>query len=253
MLLLGYVCAFAIGVILGMLGGGGSILTVPVFVYVLGYDPKLAIAMSLPVVGATSLVGAAAHWRAGNVQVRTAILFGAVAMSSAYVAARLSTRLASRTQLLVLSVAMVAAAVVMLRDALRAPRTVPTGDGHPPFGITLLLAGLVVGVLTGIIGIGGGFLIVPALVVLARVPMQRAVGTSLTVIAMNAAAAFAGQPAVRDVPIAFVVAFGAVAMAGIVAGTSVARRVDQRTLKRAFATLLLVIAAGVLSQNLAHW
>jgi uncharacterized membrane protein YfcA len=246
-LLLAYLLALGIGLSLGMLGGGGSILTVPVFVYVLHYDPKLAIAMSLPVVGATSLVGAFGHWRAGNLHVVSALIFGVFAMAGAFTAARLSARVSSRTQLLLLGAAMLVAATLMLRDSFRQPS--PVRALLSPFvsRVTLPVVGLGTGALTGLVGIGGGFLIVPALVVLAHVPMRQAVGTSLLVITMNSVAGFAGpQQRVSEIPLRFVMVFSAIAMAGIIAGTWLSRRVDQRTLKRAFAMLLLAVAAWVL-------
>jgi uncharacterized protein len=247
--LLGYLLALVIGLSLGMLGGGGSILTVPVFVYVLHYDPKLAIAMSLPVVGVTSLFGAISHWRAGDVRLATAIFFGVFTMTGAFVAARLSTRLDGRTQLFLLGVTMLAAAVLMLRDSARG---LPSGADVLSRGasrLTLAIVGLSVGALTGLIGIGGGFLIVPALVVLAHVPVRQAVGTSLLVITMNSLAGFAGQHQVDQIPVRFLLAFGAVAIVGVVAGTRLSHRVEPRTLKRALAVLLLVVAALVLWQS----
>lgn len=251
MLLLGYLLALIIGLTLGMLGGGGSILTVPVFVYVLGYDPKLAIAMSLPVVGATSLVGAIGHWRAGNVRVPVTLVFGGVAMAAAFITARLSVYLSGRIQLFIFGITMLTAAMLMLRDSLRPSAPAIPAEGRNSMPVALPLAGLAVGALTGIVGIGGGFLIVPALVVLAHMPMRQAVGTSLTVIAMNAAAGFAGQHSVSAIPLDFVISFSAIAMAGIVAGMWVGAYVHQRTLKRAFAVLLMIIAALLLWQNSA--
>jgi uncharacterized protein len=250
--LLGYLLALVIGLTLGMLGGGGSILTVPVFVYVLGYDPKLAIAMSLPVVGATSLIGAIGHWRAGNVRVRVTFVFGGLAMAAAFVAARLSIHLTGRVQLFILGITMLTASMLMLRASLKSSAPPPPPDGSV-MPVALPLAGLAVGTLTGIVGIGGGFLIVPALVVFAHMPMRQAVGTSLTVIAMNAAAGFAGQHGVGAIPFDFVVVFSAVAMAGIVVGTWAVAYVHQRTLKRAFAVLLIVIAALMIWQNWTLW
>ncbi len=246
MIAAGLALAFVIGLTLGLFGGGGSILTVPVFVYVLGFDPKLAITMSFPVVGATSLVGAIGHWRAGNVRLTNALLFGLVAMAGSYGAARASGLLDGRVQLLILGAAMAAAAVMMLRSASRDAAHVPV-ERAP--SLALYVVALSVGVLTGMIGIGGGFLIVPALVVFGRVPMREAVGTSLLVIAMNCVSGFAGQRAVRAVPWLYVSTFSAVAIAGIVAGTRFAGFVPQRTLKKGFAVLLLVIALLVLWQN----
>jgi uncharacterized protein len=251
MILLGYSLAALIGLSLGLLGGGGSILTVPVFVYVLGYDPKLAIAMSLPVVGTTSLLGAVAHWRAGNVRLETAALFGVAAMVAAYVGARLARLLTGAVQLSLLAVIMVAAAISMFMNARRSSSTTA---GESPTGraasLQLLIpVALVVGLITGIVGIGGGFLIVPALVLLGGVAMKQAVGTSLLVIAMNCASGFAGYIGRVEIPWPFVLSFLAVAAIGILVGTSLARRVPQRALKQAFAVFLIVMGTFILVQN----
>lgn len=251
MILLGYALAALIGLSLGLLGGGGSILTVPVFVYVLGYDPKLAIAMSLPVVGATSLVGAIAHWRAGNVRLETAATFGVVAMIAAYVAARLAHFLSGAVQLSMLAVIMLAAAISMYVNARRPPSPV-TPDRRDGRGASLRLlipVAVMVGLITGIVGIGGGFLIVPALVLLGGVGMKQAVGTSLLVIAMNCASGFAGYLGRVTIPWTFVAAFTAVAVIGILVGTALARHVPQRALKQAFAVFLVVMGTFILVQN----
>jgi hypothetical protein len=244
---LGYFFAALIGLALGTLGGGGSILTVPVFVYVLGFDPKLAIAMSLPVVGAAALIGVVSHWRAGNVQLQTAAIFGSVAMVGSYTGARASVWFSARTQLLILGTVMVVAAVSMLRNA--AQDAHPREDSGPPHPALLLAVGLGVGLLTGLIGIGGGFLIVPALVILGRVPMKAAVGTSLLVIALNATSGYLGHHGREIVPWEFVVRFTAVAVVGILAGTALVHHIPSRQLKRAFAFLLIVIGALILWQN----
>ena len=241
--LLGLALAVLIGLSLGLLGGGGSILTVPVFVYVLGFAAKPAIAMTLPVVGTASLVGAASHWRAGNVRLRAALFFGLAAMAGAYLGARLAVHVAGAVQLATLGVVMVAAAVSMLagrrEDGAAARRPLPV----------LLAAGVGVGMLTGFVGIGGGFLIVPALVLLAGLPMKQAVGTSLVVIAMNSAAGFAGYAGTVAVPWAFLAAFTACAVVGILLGTRLVRHVSAGALRRGFALFLLAVAALVLYQN----
>lgn len=243
--MLGYLFAALIGLALGTLGGGGSILTVPVLVYVLGFDPKLAIAMSLPVVGVAALVGVMSHWRAGNVQLQTAAIFGSVAMVGSYTGARASVWFTGRAQLLILGTVMVAAAVSMLRNATQdEPR-----DSAPPHTALLLIVGLGVGILTGLIGIGGGFLIVPALVILGRVPMKAAVGTSLLVIALNSTSGYLGHVGREVVPWGFVVRFTSVAVVGILAGTALVHHIPTRQLKRAFALLLVVIGALILWQN----
>jgi hypothetical protein len=247
--ILGFALAALIGLSLGLLGGGGSTLTVPVFVYVLGFAPKDAIAMSLPVVGVTSLVGAMSHWRSGNVRIRTALLFGVVAMAGSYLAARFVAPLMSGAlQLALLAIVMLAAAVSMFRSA---GRTASAG-GKAPQPIALPLLGgvaLSVGAMTGIVGIGGGFLIVPALVLLARVPMKEAVGTSLLVIALNTASGYIGYAGRTTMAWEFLAGFTLIAIAGILAGTRLVRYVSQAQLKRAFAVFLIAIGAFVLIQN----
>jgi uncharacterized membrane protein YfcA len=245
---LGYFFAIIIGLALGTLGGGGSILTVPVLVYVLGYDPKLAIAMSLPVVGTAALVGVVSHWRAGNVRLQTAALFGSVAMIGSYTGARASVLLTGRTQLLILGAVMIGAAASMLRSAARQTMT-PDESPHP---ILMLGVGFAVGVLTGIIGIGGGFLIVPALVILGRVPMKAAIGTSLLVIALNSASGYLGHAGQQVIPWEFVARFTSVAVIGILAGAALVRHIPTQALKRAFAALLVVIGVLIVWQNRAQ-
>lgn len=251
MVLVGFALAALIGLSLGLLGGGGSILTVPVFVYVLGFDPKLAIAMSLPVVGGTSLIGAVGHWKAGNVKLRIAALFGAVAMVGAYAGARLAIFLSGTLQLALLAIVMLAAAASMFLSARSDTRQSgqPAPESAPQSLALLLPVALSVGLLTGLVGIGGGFLVVPALVVLARVPMKQAIGTSLLVIAMNSASGLAGYLGQVRMPWGFVFAFTAVAAAGILAGAWLTRFVSQRALKRAFALFLLLMGAFLLYRN----
>ena len=251
MLVLGYALAALIGLSLGMLGGGGSILTVPVFVYVLGYDPKLAIAMSLPVVGATSLVGAVSHWKAGNADIKVAALFGVIAMGAAFVGARLAVFLSGKLQLAVLAMVMLVAALLMFRNASgQRGKPAPSHDLAQPMSLGLLVpVALAVGLLTGLIGIGGGFLVVPALVLLARVPMKQAVGTSLLVIALNSVSGFAGYVGRVVFPWEFLSGFTAVAAGGILAGTYLSRFVSQAALKQAFSVFLLLMGAFILFKN----
>jgi uncharacterized membrane protein YfcA len=246
-LALGLALAALIGLTLGLLGGGGSILTVPVLVYVLGFAAKPAIAMSLPVVGITSLVGASLHWRLGNVRVRTALAFGVLAMVGAFAGAKLAAFLTGAVQLALLAVVMLAAAASMLRGT-PAPGSAADAGAPPPRALLVLVA-RGVGVLTGLVGIGGGFLVVPALVLLARVPMREAVGTSLLVIAMNSASGFAGYLGTVQLDWGFLAGFTAAAVAGALVGAALAARVPQATLKRAFAVFLLAMGGFVLYRN----
>lgn len=242
-LLLGYALALAIGISLGLLGGGGSLLTVPIFVYVMGYTAKAGIAMSLPVVGVTSLVAAARHRRAGNVDFRSAFAFGSVAMIGAAASARVSERVPGQLQLAILGVVVVGAAIMMLRHA-------PAGDvGRPRSPLLVALVGLGVGALTGLVGVGGGFLFVPALAVLGGLPMRRAVGTSLVVIAMNTFAAAAMYTGQVDFDWTVLAIFTALAIAGSLVGARLVERVDQGALRRWFAYFLFAMAAFLLYQN----
>ncbi len=249
-ILLGFAHAALIGLTLGLLGGGGSILTVPVLVYVLGFPAKTAIAMSLPVVGVTSLISAGFHWKLGNVRVQTALLFGVLAMIGSFAGAKLSVFLSGGVQLTLLAVVMLGAAASMLRGN----RLKANGDEVDATSLrrrfaTLAPVALAVGVLTGLVGIGGGFLVVPALVLLARVPMRQAVGTSLLVIAMNSASGFIGYLGTVQFDWGFLSVFTAIAVAGALVGTALASRVPQAALKRAFAVFLVILAVFVLYKN----
>lgn len=262
MTVLGFALAALIGISLGIMGGGGSILTVPIFVYVLGFAAKPAIALSLPVVGATSAVGALGHWRAGNVDLRAAVLFGVIAMAGSYAGARLAVFVPGAVQLVILALVMLAAALAMFRrggavDPGDVPAQVPaTGGGSPPVPPRAALpmgklvpVALGVGALTGIVGIGGGFLVVPALVLLAGVPMKQAVGTSLVVIAMNSLSGFAGYLGQVSIPWGFLAAFTGVSIAGILAGTYAVGFISAGLLRRGFAVFLVVIGTFMLYQN----
>jgi uncharacterized membrane protein YfcA len=243
-LALGLLLAATIGLALGLLGGGGSILTVPVLVYVLGVGAKPAIAMSLAIVGVTSLLGAALHRRLGNVRLDVAAVFGPIAMLGAYAGAKLAGLLSGETQLALLALVMVAAAVSMLRSA-----RVEVDPSATPRIALLVPVGFGVGLLTGVVGIGGGFLIVPSLVVLARLPMRQGVGTSLLVIAMNSAAGLAGYLGAVPLDWAFLTRFTAAAALGALAGTALGARVPQATLKRGFAVFLLAVGGFVLYRS----
>ena len=256
MQLVGLALAALVGLALGFLGGGGSILTVPIFVYVLGFAAKPAIAMSLPVVGITSLVGGLWHWRAGNVNLRVALIFGGTAMAAAYAGARLSVFVSGTVQLTLLAIAMLAAAASMFRSGgSRKGRAEVSGQVSDKDAMSLelmIIVALGVGLLTGVIGIGGGFLVVPALVVLGKLPMKQAIGTSLVVIAMNSLSGFLGYLGQVSIPWSFVALFTAVAIAGVLMGTYFLRFVSQAALKRAFAVFLVLIGGMMLYQNLVE-
>lgn len=252
---LGFSLAALIGLSLGLLGGGGSILTVPILVYVLGFGAKESIAMGLAVVGVTSLFGALGHWRRGNLQLRAAVVFGAVAMAGTYAGARLSVFVSGAVQLLLFAAVMLVAAFFMFRNGRKeaalaahledAPAPEPRKASFP----VMAAAALGVGALTGVVGVGGGFLIVPALVLLVGLPMKQAVGTSLLVIALNSFVGFAGYLGHVQVPWMYLGLFTAIAVAGILLGTWATHFVSQAALKRAFSALLVVMGAFILFKN----
>ena len=244
MIALGFALAALIGLSLGALGGGGSTLTVPILVYVLGMAPKEAIAMSLAVVGTTALVGAASHWREGNVAWRAAAMFGPFAALGAFGGARLATRVPGDVQLGLFAIMMLVVAIRMLWHA--APATVSPRI-RP---VAVAAAGTGVGLLTGLVGIGGGFLFVPALVLLAGLDMKRAVGTSLVLIAANAYTGFAGYLDQVTIAWGFLTGFTAIAVAGVLAGTRLVRHIRPSALRRGFAVFLLLMGLFILAESL---
>lgn len=233
-----------LGLLLGVLGGGGSILTVPALVYGAGLEPKQAIATSLTVVGVTSAVGALRQWRQGTVQPRRALGFAVATMVGAFAGGKVSAFVRGDVQLVVLAVVMLGSAISMLRPP-------PVASGTPPRPAVLVAAGLGVGALTGVVGIGGGFLIVPALATLAAFPMAEAVGTSLVVIALNSATAFAALATTARVPWGTAATVTAAAIVGVLAGSSVGRRLSGAQIRRGFAIFLLLLAAFILWTNRA--
>jgi uncharacterized protein len=247
--LLGAACALLVGLSLGLLGGGGSILAVPIFVYVLGFDAKPAIAMSLAVVGAIAFLGFISHWRQGNVRVRVALAFGAFAMMGAFAGARGARLLPDGFQLGAFAIAALIAAVLMIRKAHRAGRVpiqpeppereLPAARGYS--NVLLAIQGVATGLVTGTIGIGGGFLIVPALVLAARLSMREAVGTSLLVISLNAASGFVGYLDHTEIAWATMGSFVAVAALGIIAARFIGPHIPQRRLEQGFSAALLLV------------
>ena len=246
MTILALFLALLIGISLGLLGGGGSILAVPILVYVAKVPAKEAIAMSLIVVGTTSLIGAMQHWRARNIDVHAALVFGIISMIAAYGGGWLARFISGSTQLIVFAVVMFTAAISMLRSSWRAePETRP---GRPATG-PLVAAGIGVGTLTGLIGVGGGFLIVPALVLFAHLDIKRSLGTSLAVIAMNCVAAWLAYTTTTRLDIRFTALFTGMAIAGVFAGSALVSHVSKAALKRGFAIFLLAVAIMMLIAN----
>ncbi len=259
MIILGYILGLLIGLSLGLLGGGGSLLAVPVLHYVLQYEVREAVPMSLVVVGLTSAFGAIQHRKAGTVRLRAALAFGPTAIAGALLGAELGLRTTGRLQLTVFSVVMMAAAVSMWMGQARwepvrifHPAGVAAADGaeaarrHRPLPIIMVI-GLLVGGLTGFVGVGGGFLYVPALLLLARLPMREAIGTSLVLIVLSCVSGFLRYQGSLRLDWTAIALFTAIAFVGVAAGARLVHQVPQLALRRGFAILLLVTGALVLS------
>jgi uncharacterized membrane protein YfcA len=240
--------ALVVGFSLGMLGAGGSILTVPVLTYVLGQEGKTAIASSLAIVAGISLLGALPYAHRREIDWRSAAWFGAPGMMGAWLGALVAERLTADAQLLLFASVMLVAAVRMLR-----PRAPDADDESKPGRragrprIRLVSTGLLVGVVTGIVGVGGGFLIVPALVLLVRLGMRRAVGTSLVVIAANAFAGFVKQLGTLDslqirLDWRVIGVFVAVGGVGTLVGSSLGSRLSAARLRQGFGGVLACLA-----------
>ena len=241
--------AVFVGISLGLLGGGGSILTVPLLAYVAGLDPQHAIATSLFVVGVTSAVGAITHARAGRVRWKIAGLFGVAAMAGAYGGGRLAHLIPGNVLLIAFSVIMIAAAVAMLRGR----RDLADESTGPLPVIKIVLQGAVVGTISGLVGAGGGFLLVPALALLGGLPMPAAVGTSLVVISMQSFAGLAGHLSTEAIDWKLAGMVTAAAVVGSVIGGLLTSRVEPTVLRKAFGWFVLVMAALVLAEEANVW
>ena len=252
-LLLVLALSLLIGVSLGLLGGGGSILTVPILVYVAGLPAKEAIAASLFVVGVTSLAGVVSHARGGRVQWRTGVLFGLAAMVGAFTGGLLGGHIPGDWLLIAFALMMVATSLAMLRG--RKDRGTG-GHPHREDGLPLariLIDGSVVGLVTGLVGAGGGFLVVPALVLLGGLPMSVAVGTSLVVIAMKSFAGLAGYLTSVSLDWPLVLGVTGAAVVGSVVGGRLAGRVPEAALRQGFGWFVLVMGGFVLVQQGPSW
>lgn len=239
--------AVLVGLSLGLLGGGGSILVVPLLTYVGGFAPKDAIATSLFVVGATSLTGLVGHARKGNVRWRIAFAFGTAGLVGAFLGGLAGGHLPDTLLMIMFAVMMIATASAMVRGQ----RTGHGREGpkHRPLW-RIALEGMAVGAVTGLVGAGGGFLIVPALALLVGLPMTAAVGTSLAVITMNTVGGFGGYLTSVSLNWTLVAAVTVAAMLGSMVGVRLTSRIPEAALRKGFGYFVLLMGAFVLSQEL---
>ncbi|MES2519390.1 MAG: sulfite exporter TauE/SafE family protein [Bacteroidota bacterium] len=258
----GFSASIIIGISLGLIGGGGSILTLPVLVYLLGFSPVLSTAYSLFIVGTTSLIGSVNYMKKGLVNYRAALVFAlpsfmAVFLTRKYLVPAIPDSLFTLAGfevtknigiMLFFALVMLAASYSMISDKKKA-----TADesGELKFNYPLIaLEGGIVGVLTGIVGAGGGFLIIPALVLLARLPMKMAVGTSLLIIAAKSLIGFIGDISNISVNWTFLLEFTALSIVGIFVGSFLSKFIEGEKLKKSFGWFVLVMGIYIISKEI---
>jgi uncharacterized membrane protein YfcA len=237
---------FGIGLSLGLLGGGGSILTVPVLVYLVGQTPQAAVTTSLAIVGANSLMGTIFHRAQGTLDWRVAFTFGGAGMLTSYISAGISRNLPPAVLMAAFALLMITIGILLLTRQENA-----TGISHSTKPLSLVLAsGAGIGLLTGALGVGGGFLVVPALIMLVGLPVQVAVGTSLVVIAMNSIAGFLGHAGSGSFDLVLALVFASAGVLGTFAGTKLSSRLSSSKLQKAFGGFVILLAVFLLLDNL---
>lgn len=250
--IIGYILAAITGVILGVLGGGGSMIILPIFVYIFKLDPPLAVVYSLFVVGFSSLIGASAHFKLGNVNYKIALVFGLPSVLSVILTRKLVLplipdvlidfswfHLDKNTFLLsFFAFMMLFASYFMLTD--KNQNTKNRKVNRVSYG-ALAFEGLVVGFVTALVGAGGGFLIIPALIYFAKLPIKMAIGTSLSIIAINSLIGFSSSAFQYEIDWKFLGIFSVITSVGIVFGTRLSKKINPDKLKKAFSIFILIL------------
>ena len=262
--ILGYIASLVIGISLGLIGGGGSILTVPVLVYLFGIEPILATAYSLFIVGSTSLIGAVPKFKQGLINMKTAVIFGIPSIAAVFATRKFIVPAIPRLvfnvgdfevtksllMMLLFAVLMIIASISMIRskeaDDEDEITSIPQKFNYP----LILVEGIVVGVLTGLVGAGGGFLIIPALVLLSKLPMKQAVGTSLLIIAAKSLIGFTGDLSHFEMDWKLLIIVTIIAIAGILLGDWMNKKVSSEKLKKSFGWFVLVMGIYIVIKEI---
>ncbi len=262
--ILGYVLAFIVGLSLGLIGGGGSILTLPILVYIMGVEAELGTAYSLFIVGTTALVSGLQYAKQKKVELKTAVIFGIPSIVSVYLTRAFlvpvipnpvfstSTFILDKNTsfMLLFSIVMLLAAFSMLKPGKK--KTEPEVNSQPQYNYPMIfIEGIFVGLLTGLVGAGGGFLIIPALVLFARLPMKLAIGTSLLIIATKSLIGFIGDIQSRqDIDWKLLILFSGISIVGSFVGNLLAQKFDNTFLKKLFAWFVLLMGTFILTNEL---
>lgn len=263
MILIGFASAVLMGLSLGLIGGGGSILTVPILVYLFNENPVIATTYSLFIVGAASAVGSISHVRQGNIDWKTVLVFGSASIFSVFIARNIVLPLIphdivhigsvhltkSLAMLLLFSLMMIAASYSMInrKECIECQEKMKVNYNY----VGILFRGLLIGSFTGLIGAGGGFMIIPALVFLAYLPMKKAIGTSLAIITMNSLVGFLSDPHIHEhVNWPFLLTFASMAVTGILVGSFLTKYIPNEKLKPGFGWFTLFMGLFILAKEL---
>lgn len=255
----GYLASIIIGLSLGLIGGGGSILTIPILVYLFKVDPELSTSYSLFIVGVTSLFGCYSHFKMGNLKIKSALYFAVPSVFSILIIRevifpQIASTLFSIASyqvsknlliMIVFSVLMIAAALSMIK------KNTPEIKGKETNYIQLSMIGFVVGIVTGFLGAGGGFLIIPALLFFANLPMKQAVGTSLLIIFINSSIGFVGDLYINTpIDYSFLLKISSMAFIGMLIGTQLTKKIDGNKLKPIFGWFVLIMGIYIITKEL---
>ncbi len=260
----GYFLAALVGVSLGLIGGGGSILTVPILVYLMGLHPLLATSYSLFIVGSTALAGAANNYRKGFVNIKTALLFGIASISTVFIIRKFLlpvipeilysnknfTISQSVATMVLFGILMLLASISMIKGKEDKLILKAAGEQNGNWAIKLILYGILIGLATGFLGAGGGFLVIPTLVILLKMPMKEAVGTSLLIIALNSLIGFSGDLGHFIINWKLLISITLIAIAGIFIGGYLSKKIEGHKLKKAFGWFVLTMGIFILVKEI---